>query len=158
MRESVLAMGIITLLVAAPVVAVAQSEPAGGETAVEVSTVVDEPSTPEDVEHDVGELISAVRAGSWIAIAATLITLLVSLFKLPLLGSLVKKIPRRWRFAIPVILGGVAGILANIVGGVSWLEALYVGLFSGPTAVFAHEAVVEAILGQSRSREPDTVS
>lgn len=56
------------------------------------------------------------------------------------------------------MLGGVAGILSSIVGGMPWIEALMVGLFSGPTAVFAHEAVVEAILGQSKSREPDTVS
>ena len=69
-----------------------------------------------------------------------------------------KKIPKRWRIAIPIMLGGVAGILSSIVGGMPWIEALMVGLFSGPTAVFAHEAVVEAILGQSKSREPDTVS
>jgi hypothetical protein len=111
-----------------------------------------------DVAHDVGAVIDAVRSGSAIAIAAAIIMLLTTLFKAPWLGGLVKKIPKRWRIAIPIILGGVAGILSSIVGGMPWLEALMVGLFSGPTAVFAHEAVVEAILGQSKSRNSNSVS
>lgn len=111
-----------------------------------------------DIVGDVGAVVDAVRSGSAIAIAATIIMVLVNLFKAPWLGGLVKKIPKRWRIAIPIILGGIAGILSNIVGGVPWLEALMVGLFSGPAAVFAHEAVVEAILGRSKSREPDAVS
>lgn len=118
-----------------------------------------EATTPTgDVVGNVGAVIDAVRSGSAIAIAAAIIMLLVNLFKAPWLGGLVKKIPKRWRIAIPIILGGVAGILSNIVGGMPWIEALMVGLFSGPTAVFAHEAVVEAILGQSKSRETGTVS
>ena len=111
-----------------------------------------------DVVGNVGAVIDAVRSGSAIAIAAAIIMLLVNLFKAPWLGGLVKKIPKRWRIAIPIILGGVAGILSNIVGGMPWIEALMIGLFSGPTAVFAHEAVVEAILGQSKSRENGVVS
>lgn len=105
-----------------------------------------------DVVRDVATVVDAVRSGSAIAIAAALIMLLVNLFKAPWLGSLVKKIPRRWRVAIPILLGGVAGILSTVMGGMPWPEALMVGLFSGPTAVFAHEAVVEAILGRSKSR------
>ena len=116
-------------------------------------------TTPSgDVIGDVGAVIDAVRSGSAIAIAAAVIMLLVNLFKAPWLGGLVKKIPKRWRIAIPIMLGGIAGILSNIIGGIPWLEALMVGLFSGPTAVFAHEAVVEAILGRSKSRSPDVVS
>jgi len=99
-----------------------------------------------------GAVIDAVRSGSAIAIAAAIIMLLVNLFKAPWLGGLVKKIPKRYRISIPIALGGIAGILSNITGGMPWIEALMVGLFSGPTAVFAHEAVVEAILGQSKSR------
>lgn len=111
-----------------------------------------------DVVRDVGGVLDAVRSGSAIAIAAAVIMLLVNLFKAPWLGGLVKKIPKRWRIAIPIMLGGVAGILSNIMGGIPWAEALMVGLFSGPTAVFAHEAVVEAILGRSRTRTAEPVS
>lgn len=111
-----------------------------------------------DVVRDVGGVVDAVRSGSAIAIAAAIIMLLVNLFKAPWLGGLVKKIPKRWRVAIPVLLGGVAGILSNIMGGIPWAEALMVGLFSGPTAVFAHEAVVEAILGRARTRASEPVS
>ena len=78
-------------------------------------------------------------------------TLLVSLFKLPQMGGLVMLIPRRCRLVIPVVLGGIAGILSGIIGGMPWPEAIYIGLFSGPTAIFAHEAIVHAILGKPRS-------
>jgi hypothetical protein len=111
-----------------------------------------------DVAQDVGAVIDAVHSGSVIAIAAAVIMLLTNLFKAPWLGGLVKKVPKRWRIAIPIILGGIAGILSSILGGMPWLEALMVGLFSGPAAVFAHEAIVEAILGQSKSRNSNSVS
>ncbi len=105
-----------------------------------------------DVAQDIGAVVDAVRSGSAIAIAAAVIMLLINLFKSPALGSVVNKIPKRWRVAVPVILGGVAAILSNVMGGIPWAEALMVGLFSGPTAVFAHEAVVEAILGRAKTR------
>ena len=110
------------------------------------------PSPSGDVLKDVGSIIDAVRSGKGIAIAAAIIMLLTNLFKLPWLGGLVKKIPSRWRIAIPILLSGVAGILAKITMGMPWGESLMIGLFSGPMAVFAHEAVVEAILGRSSSR------
>ena len=69
-----------------------------------------------DLGKDVGDLIDAVRSGRAIAIAAAVIMILVNLFKLPWLGGLTKKIPKRWRIAIPIILSGVAAILMGIVG------------------------------------------
>ena len=118
-----------------------------------VALAQEPPTSPTgDVVQDVSAVIDAVRSGSAIAIAAAIIMLLVNLFKAPWLGGIVKKVPKRWRIAIPIMLGGVAGILSNILGGIPWAEALMVGLFSGPTAVFAHEAVVEAILGRAKSR------
>ncbi|HWN68812.1 MAG TPA: hypothetical protein VNM90_14340 [Haliangium sp.] len=107
------------------------------------------------VSIDLEPLIDAVRSGSMIAVAAVAITLLVDLLKTPWLGGLASRVPRRWRIAFPVALGGMAGILSDILGGLPWQEALFVGLFSGPTAVFAHEAVVEAILGRSRTRDSE---
>ncbi|WP_428269485.1 hypothetical protein [Haliangium sp.] len=110
-----------------------------------------------DIGGHIGHVIDAVRSGSAIAIAAALVMLLVDLFKAPWLGSVVKKIPKRWRIAVPIMLGGVAGILSDILGGLPWQEAVLVGLFAGPTAVFAHEAVVEAILGHARTRDAGAV-
>lgn len=102
-----------------------------------------------------GPAIDASRSGSGIAIAAATIMLLVNALKSPALGALVRRIPARWRIALPIALGGVAGILSSVVGGVPWAEAVTIGLFSGPSAVFAHEAVVEALLGSSASRGAD---
>lgn len=102
----------------------------------------------------VPEVVEAVNSGSAIAIAAAAIMLVTNLFKARRLGGLVKRVPKRWRVAIPIVLGGVAGVLSSVVAGMPWKDAAMVGLFSGPTAVFAHEAVIEAILGKARSREP----
>ena len=113
---------------------------------------------PEELGKHVGAVIDAVRSGSAVAIAAAMIMLLVDLFKAPWLGSVFKKVPKRWRIAIPIILSGIAGVLSNVLGGIPWQEAVVVGLLAGPTAVFAHEAVVEAILGHARSRVPNVVS
>lgn len=107
------------------------------------------------VPIDLEPVIDAIRSGSAIAVAAVAVTLLVDLLKSPWLGGLASRVPRRWRVAFPVALGGIAGILSDVVGGLPLQEAVFVGLFSGPTAVFAHEAVVEAILGRSRTRDPD---
>lgn len=104
----------------------------------------------DDVVTDSLALINAARTGGWIAISLAIVNLTTSLLKqTPLLSW----VPKRWRVAIPVVLGGVAGILSSVLGDVPPLEALWVGLFSGPGAVFAHETVTEAILGRSSSRQ-----
>lgn len=113
------------------------------------------PAPDAEAVVDVGEVVDAVDSGSAIAIVAAVIMVLVNLLKAPWLGGLVKKIPPRWRIALPVVLGGVAGILSSVVLGMTWTQAIMIGLFSGPTAVFAHEAVVEAIMGRSKSRKQE---
>lgn len=107
-----------------------------------------EASHPTDVVKGVTSLIDAARAGSWIGIASAIIMILLNLFRLPALGDLWHKIPRRIKIVIPVILGGAAGILAMIAGGLPWYEALWIGLLTGPGAVFTHEAIWNAILGK----------
>lgn len=142
--------------VAIPMDAICQPDPSTDATA---TTAVDpdnpDPSTPKDVAESVGNLVDATRTGSWIAIVGGVIMLLMNLFKLPQLGSLTKKIPGRWRLVIAVILGGVGGILASIAGGMPWYEAIAVGLFSGPTAVFAHEAVLNTIMGKDEKKKAE---
>lgn len=101
---------------------------------------------------DTQDLIDAVSSGKVIAIAAAAIMLLVNILKQPWAGGYMAKIPKRWRILIPIVLGGVAGILSSVVGGMPWFQALIIGLFTGPTAVFAHEAVIEALFGKSKSR------
>lgn len=103
---------------------------------------------------EIQALLDATETGQWTVICAAAITLLVSQLKRPLLGGLVKKhVPRRWRAAVPILLGGAAAVLLAVSGGVSWQEAVYVGLFSGPGAVFCHEVVVHAILGRERGSD-----
>ena len=139
-------------VIAIPMDAIGQPEPAA-ETAVDPGNP--DPSTPKDVTDSVSGLIDATRTGSWIAIVGGVIALLLNLFRLPLLGSLTKKIPGRWRLVIAVVLGGVGGILTGIAGGLPWYEAVAVGLFSGPSAVFAHEAVLNTIMGVREKKKTE---
>lgn len=99
-------------------------------------------------------LLDATETGQWTVICAAAISLLVSQLKRPLLGDLVRTyVPRRWRAVVPVVLGGVAAVLLAVSGGVDWREAVYIGLFSGPGAIFCHEAVVHAVLGRERGSD-----
>lgn len=107
---------------------------------------------PLDISQELERLIDAIRTGSAIGIAAAAITLLVSLFKSPLLGGIVNRIPAPWRIAIPIVLGGIAGILYDLMATVPSMEAWLVGIFSGPAAVFGHELVAESVLGGWRTR------
>lgn len=119
--------------------------------AVAPTDVIGDESTAGDVAIGLDQVVGGVRSGEWSAIAGGLIFLLVALFKLPLLGGLVKKIPSRWRIVIVLVLGAASGLIASVAGGVSWYQACYVWLFSSSSGVFAHELFVESLFGKKLS-------
>lgn len=146
-RADVVAIPTTTVLLVA--------DPADDEAVAQPNLDTSQPSDSGDVIENVEGTIGAVRTGSWIAIASALITLLLTLMRLPALGSLTKKIPTRWRVPTVLILGALAGVLSNMVGGVPWHEALSVALFTGPTAVFHNEFFLNSVLGR-RAKRKDT--
>lgn len=93
------------------------------------------------------------KALQWAGISGGIIMSVVDLWRSTRLGWLIERIPRRARIVVPVALSGIAGILSSVAGGMSVPEAILIGLFAGPTAVFAHEAVAEALLGQAGPKE-----
>lgn len=97
--------------------------------------------------------IAKYETGGLIASVGFIITLAVEVFRSPRLGRLVERIPRRWRITAPVALSIAAGFLSSISDGVPWQQAVYIGVFSGPTAVFTHELLVEAVAGDATRRE-----
>lgn len=97
----------------------------------------------EDLGGSVNEVIEAFGSGRAILIAAAVITLLVQVFKSPMLGGLTDKIPAEYRAVIPVVLGGVAGMLYSVIAGTPWWEAVYFSIFAGGTAILNHQAVVK---------------
>lgn len=101
-----------------------------------------------DLGADIGSVVDAARAGQWILFASAIVTVLLQLVKQPWLGGLWQKVPPRVRVIVPIVLGAAAAVLASIAGGVPWLEALIVGLFTGPIAVFNNEAFVKALFGK----------
>ena len=100
-----------------------------------------------------GSVAVCRHPGGMVATIGNVILCLVELLRSPRLGGLVERIPRRWRIVVPMGLSGGAGIVWRLVHGAqSSQEALSIGVFAGATAVFAHEAVVEALLGHARRR------
>jgi len=126
---------------------------AAAEPAAPAPADMEGESTLPETLQSAGDLVNAVRTGSWIGIAGTLIMLLGNLFRLPMLGGVTKKIPKRWRTAIPIVLGGVAGVLASILGGASPVEAIMVGVFTGPTAIAQHESIANLLMNKREKKE-----
>jgi hypothetical protein len=87
-----------------------------------------------------------------ILLAGITIMFIVELLRWLRPGGLVERIPRRKRIALPILLSAVPGVLWFLLGDVTCLEAFHVSLFAAATAVFAHELVIEAILGHAGTR------
>jgi hypothetical protein len=85
------------------------------------------------------------------AAAGLLITLLVGLFRVRATGAPLLKVPARYRALVPGLLGVLVGVLV-FLGGAPAQEALVIALYSGPTAVFAHETVAEGLFNRRRTR------
>lgn len=155
MRPTIWCLVATMMVLAVPVLAddvvSAPAEVTAGTVAVDPvvapTDAIGEDATAGDVADGVQKVVEGVKAGEWSAIAGGLIFLLVALFKLPLLGGLIRKIPARWRILIVLVLGAASGCVAAIAGGMSWYEAVYVWLFSSSSGVFAHDLFVESLFG-----------
>jgi hypothetical protein len=86
----------------------------------------------------INQLILGAQGGHWLLVISAALTLLVSALKSPLLGSLVKRIPKRARFAAPLLLAGLAGCLLAVNDGATWGDAAAVMLTTGPGAIGLH--------------------
>lgn len=110
-------------------------------TALALAQTVDGVSTPDQVNQAVGALDKALQGeGGTIAIVAAVCFVLLTLFKYPIFGGLVYKIPPRIRFWVPYVLAGVVGFVKGMESGQSMTMALTYALTSGPLATAFHQA------------------
>ena len=119
---------------------------------------------PAAVMEQGQQAINALQTGQWLIGAAALITMVINVLRREEIrigkltvpnpfSKMLNRIPKRWRILVPILLGAVAGVLHSVASGGTWLESVVVALFTGPSAVFGHEAVVEAMLGKAKSRD-----
>jgi len=147
--------------------AAADAEPSAAEPAAAVAdatpdTIVipivdplDDPSTGDEVVDAAGKVKDAWYNKNYPALAGAIIFLILTLFRLPMLGALTKKIPQRIRILAAVVLSFAAAVLQALTLGVPWGVALMNVLATAPSAVFANELIVESILGNRYKKDSD---
>ena len=94
----------------------------------------------------------ALAASGYFALATVVVRALTGALKSPLLGGVLDLLPARYRPAVPLLLGVLAGVLSSVAGGLSWQAALVVAL-SGPGAWASH-----AVKRRRRTRKVKPVS
>ncbi len=110
-------------------------------TALALAQTVDGVSTPDQVNQAVGALDKALQGeGGAIAIVAAVCFVLLTLFKYPIFGGLVYKIPPRIRFWVPYVLAAIVGFVKGMESGQSLTLAMTYALTSGPLATAIHQA------------------
>ena len=98
-------------------------------------------STGHQVADATEALVEVVQGKKGVVVVvAALLTLLMQLFKYPLLGGIVYKIPTNVRFYVPYVLAGIAGILTDIGNGTPWINALIMAITAGPLSTVFHQA------------------
>lgn len=86
---------------------------------------------------EVATLISAGGLGT-VGIIAAVATGLTKLLKWNRLGGLVAKLPKGWRFVVPVAIAAIGGFFTDVYSGTPLVNALFMAATAGPLATFLH--------------------
>lgn len=105
------------------------------------------PSTPQQVVDATKDVWNAAKTGETVAIASAAIFLLLLLLRLPALGSITNKIPKRWRIVVVILLSALTGVFNSVALGTPWGPSMFAALFTAPSAVFSNELFVESLFG-----------
>lgn len=110
-------------------------------TALALGQTAEGVSTPDQVNAAVGALDKALQGeGGVIAMVGAFSFVFLTLFKYPIFGGLVYKIPPRIRFWVPYVLAGIVGFIRGLESGQSVPLAITYALTSGPMATAIHQA------------------
>lgn len=134
----------------APDAAYATSQPTSAASGPLASENV--PDSPSGAVELGKKAAAQLRAKQWFAMSASIIWLLMFVFKtLRKTVPLMQRIPKRVLWIIVPCLSIAAMVLAKLEGDLSWDGALAV-LLSGPAVAFSNDLVKRGLLG----REPTT--
>ena len=108
----------------------------GQETASQVVPEV----PPVDLGVAIVGLIEAFKAGAG---PAAVLLAFVQLMKTAFFGGLLSKLHKGLVPLLVLLLGGVSGIIMNIDGGLSTMDAVIQGLFNGGLAIGLYDVIVK---------------
>jgi hypothetical protein len=94
---------------------------------------------------DLQQLQAAIEQRAWPVVAAFVIGLLVWLAKTPALGGVWDRVPKAYRFIIPIALGVLSGASEALLRGTSWPVALIFGLFSGLAPIGGDKVLTQSV-------------
>lgn len=102
-----------------------------------------EPTNPS-IEQLLSELLGSIetwKASGWLAGSVAVVNLLVNALKFKPLADWLEKLKIGWwlRPVISVVLGILAGVFSNLVGGASVGTAILIALLSGISSTGFHE-------------------
>jgi hypothetical protein len=102
-------------------------------------------SATTDFSAQVAPLLAALKDHRFAFAGAVLVNVLVTVAKQGWFSNAVaSKLPARYIPFVAVGLGVLGVSSAEVVAGLPWSQALFDGLAAGVTAVFGHQAIVEA--------------
>jgi hypothetical protein len=98
-----------------------------------------------DFAAQVAPLLAALKDHRYAFAGAVLVNVLVTVAKQGWFSNAVaSKLPARYLPFVAVGLGVLSVSSTEVIAGMPWTQALFDGLAAGVTAVFGHQAVVEA--------------
>lgn len=99
----------------------------------------------QEVPPDVGILVTAIESHAWPVVAGASILIVVYLFKLPALGELWSRIPRRYRPLVVALLGVLSGVADALVSKRPWLPALLSNLMAAMVAIGTDQTLTKTL-------------
>jgi len=96
--------------------------------------------TDIDAVKEVIEVANVISAGGLgvVGTIAVIATALTKLLKWKRLGGLVSKLPKGWRFMVPVVITAIGGFFTDVYSGTPLVNALFMVATAGPLSTFLH--------------------
>jgi hypothetical protein len=99
----------------------------------------------QEVPPDVGILVTAIQSHAWPVVAGASILIVVYLAKLPALGELWERIPKRYRPLVVALLGVLSGVAHALATRTPWLPALLSNLMAAMVAIGTDQTLTKTL-------------
>lgn len=99
----------------------------------------------QEVPPDVGILVTAIQSHAWPVVAGASILILVYLSKLPALGEVWERIPKRYRPLVVAAIGVLSGVANALVTRTPWLPALLSNVMAAMVAIGTDQTLTKPL-------------